>query len=194
MNAVNAFVISSRHMEHDSTTLSAMGAAGALLAPGWFELPTPTLAFALLGACVARWGMSLALHLRCVTPRPADALGAVVAAMALSHAVACGVFKGLLQRRAVFYITRKASTGGDTPTATAAPVNPSRVSAEAAWLVALLGSAAALWGSGWPRGDGLNAWTLILALQALPYLATCVCQQLCAHRDALRWRTAAHAP
>ena len=178
------------------SAVAVVWTAGALLAPRWFELPTPTLALALLGACVARWGMSLALHLRCVTPQPADALGALVAAMALSHAVACGVLKGLLQRRAVFDITRKATVNsGDTTAAVApqAPVNPNRPSAAAVWLLALLGSAAALWASGWPRGDGLTAWTLILCLQALPYLAACVCQQLCAQQSALRWRTAAHA-
>lgn len=180
------------------SAVAVLWTAGALLAPRWFELPTPTLAMALLGACVARWAMSFALHLRCVTSRPADALGALVAAMALSHAVACGVFKGLLQRRAVFDITRKAAAPDRRDTRAAgmpgAPAHPPRPGAEAAWLLALLGSAAALWGWGWPRGDGLSAWTLILGLQALPYLAACACQYLGASGRALRWRTVAPAP
>lgn len=166
-------------------SIVALGwSTGVLLAPRWFELPSPVLAWALLAACALRWGIGLLLHLRCVTPRASDAWGAMVAAAGLSHAVARGVFRGLLARRAVFHVTRKGQASGRR-------VGHFSLSAEALLLTGLLCSGAALWGSGWPRGDGLTAWTLILALQSLPYLAACCCQALCAHRLAARPRAAA---
>ena len=85
--------------------------AGAIVAPGVFTLPldlylVPVLVFL---ACKAFFGP--VLYRARVDCSWADVLGASLASMGLSHAIARGVFAGLVRRNGTFHRTAKGTNG-----------------------------------------------------------------------------------
>ena len=122
------------------------------------------------------------LYARCVPCGLADRLGAALAGMALSHRIARGVWAGLLGRRAVFDITRKAATPAatDQPDAATAPKPATAfvqgIREEFALLVGLLFCICLLAISRDASDTGRLGWITILALQTLPYWAAVACR------------------
>ena len=95
--------------------------------------------------------------------------------MALSHAIARGIFGGLAFRRAVFEITRKAS-GKD---AKASAGRPALAVREEAFLFCGLVACAIGVLITQPSGRlEATMWTTILLLQSLPYAAALACNTL----------------
>jgi exo-beta-1,3-glucanase (GH17 family)/cellulose synthase/poly-beta-1,6-N-acetylglucosamine synthase-like glycosyltransferase len=141
--------------------------AGAIAFPGVFTLPldlylVPVLAFL---ACKAVFGP--VLYRARVDCSWADVLGASLASMGLSHAIARGVFAGLARRTGTFHRTAKGTNGA---------VKRSSPAREEWLMFAALGLAVG--GVVWRFGtDHVEAmlWAAVLAAQALPYAAAITC-------------------
>ena len=146
--------------------------AGAIAAPGIFTLPldlylVPVLVF--LG-CKAFFGP--VLYRARVDCSWADVLGASVASMGLSHAIARGVFAGLLRRNGTFHRTAK---GASAAHKRAAPARE-----ESLMLAALaLAAGGVVWRFGTDHVEAM-LWAMVLAAQALPYAAAVVCSWIAA--------------
>jgi exo-beta-1,3-glucanase (GH17 family)/cellulose synthase/poly-beta-1,6-N-acetylglucosamine synthase-like glycosyltransferase len=141
--------------------------AGAIAFPGVFTLPldlylVPVLVF--LG-CKALFGPVLyraRVHCSWV-----DVLGASLASMGLSHAIARGVFAGLARRTGTFHRTAKGTNGARKR------ASPARE--ESLMLVALaLAAAGVVWRFGTGHVEAM-LWAAVLAAQALPYVAAVAC-------------------
>lgn len=145
---------------------------GWALAPQHFTLPPLALSVTVAVLGLARVAMQLLLVRRRVTPTWRDAWGAMLAGAGLSQAVAAGVWRGLLDRRAVFHITRKAGSG-------VAAARPSGgVGLDALLMAALVVSACAVMWAALPHEAAAHAFAALLLLQATPHLAACVCSMI----------------
>ena len=142
---------------------------GAIAAPGIFTLPldlylVPVLVFL---ACKALFGP--VLYRARVQCSWADVLGASVASMALSHAIARGVFAGLARKNGTFNRTAKGTNGG------AAPKRSAPAREEWLMLVALaLAAAGVVWRFGTDHVEAM-LWAAVLGAQAVPYAAAVAC-------------------
>ena len=147
--------------------------AGAIVAPGVFTLPldlylVPVLVFL---ACKALFGP--VLYRARVDCSWADVLGASLASMSLSHAIARGVFAGLTRRNGTFHRTAKGMNGA------AKRASPARE--EALMLVALtLAVGGVVWRFGTDHVEAM-LWAAVLVAQALPYAAAVVCSWIARH-------------
>ena len=162
---------------HGLFTLTALAwTALAVAAPGVFTLPIALFVVPLLVFFGARALAVPLLYRARVTPRWRATLGACVAGMALSHRAARGVLAGLFGREGRFVVTVR--SGAARPGAQAGEGWRS-AREEAALLAALLLAMTALPLAHAVRGDApgaaLAGWTLVLALQALPYAAAVAC-------------------
>jgi exo-beta-1,3-glucanase (GH17 family)/cellulose synthase/poly-beta-1,6-N-acetylglucosamine synthase-like glycosyltransferase len=164
--------------------------AAALIAPGVFTLPTALFLLPLATFIVAKLIIGPVLYWRRVPCSWKGIVGASIAGMAVSHAVARGVFAGLSRARTVFEITDKGSTGAAKPSARMFGA----VREELLLLALLLVTAVsfAMFGASQQR-----YWIVMLILQALPYAATVFCAWLSAQPekspDALREPRAANS-
>jgi len=148
---------------------------GVLAAPHWFSLPIALFMLPLFVFFVVKALFGPLLYARRVRCSVSDIAGSALAGMALSHAIARGVFSGLAFRRAVFEITRKAS-GNDAKAAAARPALPVR---EEAFLFAgLVTCAIGVLLTQPERQLEATMWTTILLLQSLPYAAALTCNAL----------------
>ncbi len=151
---------------------------GIIAAPHLFSLPimlfmAPLVVFFF---CKAMFGPLL--YLRRVPGTLGDAIGAAIAGMALSHGIALGVLSGLTQKKGVFEITGKGKV-----TASASgwlnKLNQYQAVREEAFL--LLGLLSCILGIAISRkGNHVESalWMTVLALQAIPYMATLLCSWL----------------
>lgn len=147
---------------------------GILAAPKWFSLPIALFMLPLFVFFVVKVLFGPLLYARRVRCTASDLVGSAVAGMALSHAIARGIFSGLAFRRAVFEITRKAS-GKDAKAGARAAVLPVR---EEAFLFAGLITCALGVLLTQPGQLEATMWTTILLLQSLPYAAALACNAL----------------
>lgn len=150
-------------------TLAAIFWTLALLAlPEHFKLPHPLFAAPLAVFFLARLGFGPLLYARRVPCGLRDRLGAALAGMGLSHAIARGVLAGLAGGRGVFHVTPRGTAVASRPA-------PGEVREDAALMAGLLTAAGALlWRH--PASDlATVAWGAILLLQSLPYLAALAC-------------------
>jgi exo-beta-1,3-glucanase (GH17 family)/cellulose synthase/poly-beta-1,6-N-acetylglucosamine synthase-like glycosyltransferase len=148
---------------------------GVLLAPAYFSLPIALFVAPLAVFVLARLLLGPLLYARRVTRSAADIAGAALAGMGLSHAIARGMLAGLARRRAVFEVTRKATS---TPAPPAARERLGGVAEEAVLLV-LLAACALAFALLYPADEAdARRWILLLALQALPYAAALACALL----------------
>jgi hypothetical protein len=161
-----------------------------LLAPGSSSLPLSQFVYPLGLFLITRLVLGPLLYLRRVGCGPADVAASAIAGMGLSHTIAKGVLSGLMTRHATFDITRR------MPSATSKPDSMSESGTKAAALdhpgliahlvsvreeIALL-MGLALCATGFmtvldTRRDEAQAiivWTIILIMQALPYLASLI--------------------
>lgn len=155
---------------------------GVLALPQYFSLPVTLFMLPLAVFCAAKLVMGPLLYWRRVPCTAGGILGAAVAGMALSHAIARGVMAGLFYQTGVFQVTTK---GGAIPTALNATqpnaaLSKLRVRWVKVWapareeLLLLCALLLAIVGTAISRKTGHTesaVWMLMLALQALPYLA-----------------------
>ena len=143
---------------------------GMLLFPQAFGLPVAALALPVLGFMMAKAALGPVLYRRTMDAPWLDILGASVLSVGLAHAIARGVFAGLIKRHGTFVRTPK----GWKAQGAWAFFGPIRE--ELLMLFALLlGTFALLF----TRGSGdieAMLWIGILCLQCIPYLASILCQ------------------
>lgn len=148
------------------TLASLAWTAGMLIAPRYFTLPMDLFLIPVLGFFVAKALFGPVLYAGRVECKVSDIVGASLASMALSHAIARGVFQGLVQKKGVFVRTAKSFNQRGKLAAMFAVVRE-----EALMLAALtLGVGLVVWLLG-PAHREAMLWAAILAAQALPYLS-----------------------
>ena len=138
---------------------------GMLALPEHFTLPVDLFLIPLLGFFIAKAAFGPILYTLRVKCGAADNAGAALASMALSHAIAAGVWAGLTQKEGAFVKTAKSWKTRVTSGVLGV------VKEEALMLAALM---LGILGMAWR--DGLNhrettLWMLILAAQSLPYVS-----------------------
>lgn len=149
---------------------SLLWTLGILLFPKAFGLPVIALALPILGFMAFKAALGPILYRRTMACPWKDILGASVLSVGLAHAVARGVFAGLVKKKGVFVRTPK----GWRASGALAFFGPIRE--ELGMLVALL---LGVFGLVHLRGaDNLETqlWIGILLLQCIPYLAAIACQ------------------
>ncbi|HYG12525.1 MAG TPA: glycosyltransferase [Methylophilaceae bacterium] len=153
-------------------TLGSIGWTLAMLAfPKSFSLPVSIMLTPILCFLVIKAAMGPVLYRKTMHCGWLDILGASLASLGLSHAIARGVIAGLTQKEGVFKPTAKGK-GGVKPSL----LTPIRE--EFLLLIALVLCAAAMF---YMRGfENIDArlWVSMLALQSLPYWSTVACQIL----------------
>ncbi|MDR0700857.1 MAG: glycosyltransferase [Azoarcus sp.] len=149
---------------------SLLWTVGILAWPKAFSLPVVALALPVLGFMAFKAALGPILYRRTMACPWRDILGASILSVGLSHAIARGVFTGLVKKKGVFIVTPK---GWKTQGAFAffSPIRE-----ELGMLVALV---LAIMAVVWKRGAGdaeTQLWVGILALQCIPYMASLACQ------------------
>ena len=104
------------------SVLLLLWSLGFLLAPQFFGLPLWLFVVPLAVFFAARALLGPLLYRRRVACSGADAAGAAVAGMGLSHSVAQGVLAGLTAQPAQFHVTRRVGHPGELPSRRAALV------------------------------------------------------------------------
>jgi hypothetical protein len=160
---------------------------GMLALPEHFTLPIDLFLIPLLGFFVAKAAFGPILYTLRVKCGAADNAGAALASMALSHAIAAGVWAGLTQKEGAFVKTAKSwkqrVAGGVL----------GAVKEEALMLAALgLGALAMLWRDGLDHRE-TNLWIMILAAQSLPYASAVAVSWISAWSQRRRPATSADA-
>jgi exo-beta-1,3-glucanase (GH17 family)/cellulose synthase/poly-beta-1,6-N-acetylglucosamine synthase-like glycosyltransferase len=155
---------------HLGFTLLVLGwTLGMVAAPRYFHAPLLLFVLPVALFLVAKVLFGPILYRARVKCSWLDVIGASVASMGLSHAIARGVLAGLTRRKGTFVRTNKAGRRASWLRAFA----PAREEA-----VIALGLAAAIAAMVYTRGthnlEGM-LWVGVLTAQMLPYLATIVC-------------------
>lgn len=143
---------------------------GILLFPKAFGLPVIALALPILGFMAFKAALGPILYRRTMECPWKDIVGASVLSVGLSHAIARGVFAGLVKKKGVFVVTPKGWRGGGA----LAFFNPIRE--EIGMLFALLLGAITLVAQRGADNLETQLWVGILCLQCIPYVAAILCQ------------------
>lgn len=143
---------------------------GILLFPKAFGLPVVSLALPIFGFMIFKAALGPILYRRTMDCPWKDILGASILSVGLAHAIARGVFAGLVKKKGVFVVTPKGWHGGGA----LAFFNPIRE--EIGLLVALLMGAATLVAQRGADNLETQLWVGILCLQCIPYVAAILCQ------------------
>jgi exo-beta-1,3-glucanase (GH17 family)/cellulose synthase/poly-beta-1,6-N-acetylglucosamine synthase-like glycosyltransferase len=143
---------------------------GILVAPKEFSLPVTALALPILGFMAFKAALGPILYRRTMDCPWWDILGASVLSVGISHAIARGIFAGIVKKKGEFVRTPK---GWKAKGAFAffAPIRE-----ELGLLVALLlsaGGMAYLYGA---HDFETQVWIGILLLETIPYVAAILCQ------------------
>jgi Glycosyl transferase family group 2 len=140
---------------------------GAVLLPAVVTLPTLMFMLPLATFVLAKLVVGPLLYWRRVPCSTSEILGASVAGMAVSHAIARGVMAGLFGRNARFQVTKKGAVSAKPK-----PAVFSEVREEALMLLLLTVSAVVV---AWSQSAHRTLWIAMLLLQALPYAAALAC-------------------
>ncbi len=143
---------------------------GILLFPKAFGLPVVALALPILGFMAFKAALGPSLYRRTMDCPWKDILGASILSVGLAHAIARGVFTGIVKKKGVFVRTPK----GWRAQGALAFFGPIRE--EIGMLVALLLGAVALILMRGANSIETQLWVGILCLQCIPYLAAIACQ------------------
>jgi exo-beta-1,3-glucanase (GH17 family)/cellulose synthase/poly-beta-1,6-N-acetylglucosamine synthase-like glycosyltransferase len=164
--------------------------AGALLLPKYFSFPLALYLMPLAVFCSAKLVMGPLLYWRRVDCSWSDIVGASVAGMGLSHAIARGVIEGLLGKAAVFQITSKGNARpemqGKKPRDALAWLQLRAVREELLLLLALTLAIAAVALGREPGHQESAYWMAMLLLQCLPYAAALACAALAGWQQGTR--------
>ena len=143
---------------------------GMLHWPHAFGLPVAALALPVLGFMIFKAALGPILYRRTMDAPWLDIFGASVLSVGLSHAIARGIFAGLVKKKGEFVRTPK----GWKAQGALAFFGPIRE--ELLMLIGLLGGASALaWQIG-TEDPTAQLWIAILLLQCIPYTAAVLCQ------------------
>ncbi len=144
---------------------------GVVAAPKYFQFPITLFMLPLVVFFGFKALFGPLLYVRRVPCSVGDIAGSALAGMALSHAIALGVFSGLSHKTGVFEITKKGSRINQGTGLAAARE-------EGGMLVALLMCIAAVALTRKPGHLESALWMGVLALQAVPYAAAVTCAWL----------------
>lgn len=143
---------------------------GMLFLPKAFGLPVTSLAMPILAFMAFKAALGPILYRRTMDAPWKDILGASILSVGMAHAIARGVFAGLVKRRGEFVRTPK----GWKDKGTLAFFSPIRE--EIGLLFALTcGAGVMVFQRGYDDLE-VQLWVGILALQCIPYLAAIACQ------------------
>ncbi|HJU27076.1 MAG TPA: hypothetical protein VJ722_10395, partial [Rhodanobacteraceae bacterium] len=155
---------------HMVFTLMALGwTAGMLLAPTVFSLPMRLFLIPVMGFFVAKAVFGVVLYRARVPCSWRDTLMASIASMGLSHAIARGIWMGLIKQKTAFVRTAKSRRLGGGAAGALGPVREELLMS-IALVLAIIGMAIDF-GSHYVEGE---LWMVILGAQALPYLSALV--------------------
>ena len=143
---------------------------GILLFPKAFGLPVTALAMPILGFMAFKAALGPILYRRTMDCPWKDILGASILSVGLAHAIARGVFAGLVKKKGVFVVTPKGWHSGGA----LAFFSPIRE--EVGMLIALLMGAITLVAQRGADNLETQLWVGILCLQCIPYVAAILCQ------------------
>jgi hypothetical protein len=135
-----------------------------ILMPEHFSLPLDLFVIPVLGFFVLKAFFGPALYRVRVNCGWADVLGASLASMALSHAIARGILLGLVQKKGTFVVTPKSWQSGG---------KRKWLGAVREEVVLLVGIAVCVAGTlkSMPMQYETMLWVAILATQSIPYLS-----------------------
>ena len=163
------------------TVAALIWTMGMITWPQYFNMPLDLFLLPVLGFFVCKAFFGPALYRERVNCSWLDVIGASVASMGLSHAIARGVFAGLWQKKGTFVVTSKGVNGGGWLSAFA-PVREEGLMA----IALAIGASLTLASMGLHNREAL-LWTVILAAQSIPYWSSLICAAISA-RDAERAR------
>ena len=151
-------------------TLGSIGWTGAMLAfPKAFSLPVAIMLTPILCFLVVKGALGPVLYRRTMRCSWTDIFGASLASLGLSHAIARGVFMGIIKRDGVFKPTAKGKGAGKRSL-----LSPIRE--ELLLLLSLILCSAGMLATRGFNNIDAQLWVLMLALQSLPYVSTMACQ------------------
>lgn len=150
------------------TLLAMLWTLGMVLAPQWFTLPMYLFLVPLIGFFIAKAVFGIVLYRARVPCSWGETLAASVASMGLSHAIARGIFQGLVRRRGEFVRTAKGRRIGRKPN----PFTP--VTEELLLFLALVACIIGMVNSTGMQYIEGRLWIAILAAQAIPYASALV--------------------
>jgi exo-beta-1,3-glucanase (GH17 family)/cellulose synthase/poly-beta-1,6-N-acetylglucosamine synthase-like glycosyltransferase len=142
-----------------------------LTLPAYFSFPLALYMMPLAAFCTAKLIMGPLLYWRRVACSWKGILGAAIAGMGLSHAIARGVIAGLTSRSNVFQITRKGSQANATLTQSRFRLALRSVREEAILFVGLCIAMAFVAVTREPGHQESLFWIGMLVMQCAPYLA-----------------------
>ncbi|HEU0276479.1 MAG TPA: glycosyltransferase [Rhodanobacteraceae bacterium] len=152
---------------HMVFSLLALGwTAAMLLAPSVFSLPMQLFLIPVMGFFVAKALFGIILYRARVPCGWRDTLMAAIASMGLSHAIARGIWNGLIHQKTAFVRTAKSRRLSGSSAGALGPVREEFLMA-IALLLAIVGMGV-VFGSHYIEGQ---LWMIILGAQALPYLS-----------------------
>lgn len=149
---------------------SLLWTIGILAFPKTFSLPVVALALPVLGFMAFKAALGPILYRRTMNCPWRDILGASILSVGLAHAIACGVFTGLIKKKGVFVVTPK----GWKAKGALAFFGPIRE--ELGMFFALVLAIMCLVSTRGIADTETQLWAGILALQCVPYLASVACQ------------------
>ncbi len=159
------------------TLASLAWTVGMLLNPENFSLPLDLFVIPVLGFFVLKAWFGPALYRSRVPCGWRDVIGASIASMALSHAIARGIVAGLTQKQGAFVVTPKSWQAGGKASAFAWLGAVREESLMAFAIILAIGSVFALM----PKQYESLLWVGILATQAIPYLSSLACALISAY-------------
>lgn len=153
-------------------TLGSIGWTIAMLAfPKDFSLPVAIMLTPILCFLLVKGAMGPILYRRTMKECGwSDILGASIASLGLSHAIARGVLSGLIRKDGVFKVTAKGKTIG-SKLGLLMPIWE-----ETLLLLGLASCSAAMLITRGANNLDAQLWVSMLALQGLPYISTILCQ------------------
>ena len=155
---------------HMVFTLMALGwTAGMLLAPTVFDLPMQLFLIPVMGFFVAKALFGIILYRARVPCSWRDALMAAIASMGVSHAIARGIWMGLVKQKTAFVRTAKSRRLSGGAAGAFGPVREELLMS-IALLLAIVGMGVNF-GTHYIEGE---LWMVILFAQAIPYLSALV--------------------
>ncbi len=154
-------------------TIGSIGWTIAMLAfPKSFSLPVSIMLMPIICFLIIKAAMGPILYRKTMNCGWIDILGASIASLGLSHAIAKGIIMGIVKRDGVFKPTAK----GKSLAGKLSVIEPIRE--ELFLLLALIFSAVAMLVSRGVENLDAQLWVAMLSLQSLPYISAVISQAI----------------
>lgn len=160
-------------------TLGSIGWSIAMIAfPKNFSLPVSIMIAPIVCFLLIKAAMGPILYRKTMSCKWIDILGASLASLGLSHAIARGIITGIVQKNGVFKVTAKGKLNAQKHTIF------SPIIEEVLLLAALILCAIAMIVTRGVDNFDAQLWVALLALQSLPYVSALICQLLAQNAEA----------